>query len=92
MSKWLDYNLYIGDADERELYEWCAENISPVLMTTQAEFDYYKMYHGDKDLWILHTTDVSDVSSSSWDTITLVSFKNKEDAIMTKLRFGGAIQ
>jgi len=92
MSEWLNYDLYIGDAVEEDVYEWLCENIAPVLMTTQAEYDYFKMYHGDHDLWIMHSTDVSDVGGSRWDTITQISFKKKEDAIMTKLRFGGSIQ
>lgn len=90
-DKWLNYNLFVGDAVEEELYEWLSENIAPVLMTTQAEYDYFKMYHGDHDLWIMHSCDVSDVNGSVWDTVTQVSFKNKEDAILAKLRFGGSM-
>lgn len=88
---WLTHNLYIGDVEEEDVYAWLSETISPLLMTTKAEFRYYDMYHGDRDLWIMQTTDVSDVSGSSNDTITLVSFKNIEDALLTKLRFGGSI-
>lgn len=84
------YNLYIGDAVEEDVYSWLSETIAPLLMTTQAEYDYYNMYHGDQDLWIMHSADVSDVSGS-YDTITVVSFKNKEDALMAKLRFGGSM-
>jgi hypothetical protein len=90
-DRWLNHNLYIGDVEEEDVYSWLCETISPVLMTTQAEYDYFKMYHGDRDLWIMHSTDVSDVSGSSNDTITLISFKNIEDALLTKLRFGGNI-
>jgi hypothetical protein len=86
----LDYNLYLGDRDETELYEWLCENIAPVLMTTKAEWDYFTMYHGDNDLWIMHSADVSD-TSGSYDIITVLSFKNKEDALMAKLRFGGSM-
>jgi hypothetical protein len=86
----LDYNLYLGDRDETELYDWLCENIAPVLMTTKAEWDYFTMYHGDDDLWIMHSADVSD-TSGSYDIITVLSFKNKEDALMAKLRFGGSM-
>jgi|Laugrespbdmm15sn_2_1035079.scaffolds.fasta_scaffold185324_1 hypothetical protein len=88
-DRWLNYNLYIGDAVEEDVYAWLCESIAPLLMTTQAEYDYYDMYHGDRDLWIMHSTDVSDVSGSANDTITLLSFKNIEDALLAKLRFGG---
>lgn len=86
----LDYNLYLGDRDETELYDWLCENIAPVLMTTKAEWDYFTMYHGDDDLWIMHSADVSD-TSGQYDVITVMSFKNKEDAVMAKLRFGGSM-
>jgi hypothetical protein len=86
----LDYNLYLGDRDETELYDWLCENIAPVLMTTKADWDYFTMYHGDDDLWIMHSADVSD-TSGSYDIITVLSFKNKEDALMAKLRFGGSM-
>ena len=86
----LDYNLYLGDRDETELYDWLCENIAPVLMTTKAEWDYFTMYHGDDDLWIMHSADVSD-TSGQYDIITVLSFKNKEDALMAKLRFGGSM-
>ncbi len=86
----LDYNLYLGDRDETELYDWLCENIAPVLMTTKSEWDYFTMYHGDDDLWIMHSADVSD-TSGQYDIITVLSFKNKEDALMAKLRFGGSM-
>jgi len=86
----LDYNLYLGDRDETELYEWLCENIAPVLMTTKAEWDYFTMYHGDDDLWIMHSADVSD-TSGQYDIITVLSFKHREDAVMAKLRFGGSM-
>jgi hypothetical protein len=91
-DKWLNYDLYIGDVNEEELYSWLCANISPLVMTTRAEWSYYDMYHGDNDLWIMHSQDVSDVSGSPWDVITQVSFKNKEDAVMTKLCFGGSFK
>lgn len=87
---WLNHNLYIGDVEEEDVYSWLSETISPVLMTTQAEHDYFKMYHGDRDLWIMHSSDVSDVSGS-YDTVTLISFKHLEDALLAKLRFGGSM-
>ena len=81
--------LYIGDVDEQDLLNWLCENISPLVMTTRAEHAYYDMHHGDNDLWIMDTTDVSDVSSSKWDTITEVMFKNKEDLVYCQLVWGG---
>ena len=86
----LDYNLYVGDLIEADLYDWLCENIAPVLMTSKAEWDYFTMYHGDDDLWIMHSADVSD-TSGQYDIITVMSFKNKEDALMAKLRFGGSM-
>jgi hypothetical protein len=80
----------LGDRDETELYDWLCENIAPVLMTTKAQYDYFTMYHGEDDLWIMHSADVSD-TSGSYDLITQLSFKNKEDALMAKLRFGGSM-
>jgi hypothetical protein len=90
-DKWLNHNLYIGDANLEDVYSWLSETISPVILTTRDEFSYYDMYHGDGDLWIMQTTDVSDVSGSSNDTITLISFKNIEDAVLARLRLGGNI-
>lgn len=90
-DKWLNYNLYLGDRDETELYDWLCENIGPLLMTTKADYDYFTQYHGDNDLWIMHSADVSDVSSSAYDIITVISFKHREDALMAKLRFGGSM-
>ena len=84
--------IYIGDADEQALLNWLCENISPLVMTTKAEFAYFEMYHGDDDKWIMNTTDVSDVSSSKWDTITEVIFNNKEDVMYCHLVWGGSIQ
>jgi hypothetical protein len=88
---WLNYNLYISDVEEEDVYSWLSETVSPLVMTTQAEYDYFKMYHGDRDLWIMHSTDVSDVSGSANDTVTLISFKHMEDALLARLRFGGNI-
>jgi len=90
-DRWLNYNLYIGDVEEEDVYCWLSETVSPLVMTTKAEFSYYDMYHGDRDLWIMQTTDVSDVSGSSNDTVTLISFKHMEDALLARLRFGGSI-
>jgi hypothetical protein len=84
--------LYIGDADEQALLNWLCENISPLVMTTKAEFAYFEMYHGDDDKWIMNTTDVSDVSSSKWDTITEVTFRDKEDIMYCHLVWGGTTQ
>lgn len=89
-NKWLTYNLYLGDKDETELYDWLCENIGPLAMTTKAEYDYFTMYHGANDLWVMHSADVSD-TSGSYDTITVMSFTHKEDAVMAKLRFGGSM-
>jgi hypothetical protein len=47
------------------------------------------MYHGDRDLWILQTTDVSDVSGQ-FDTITHVRFKSINDLLLCKLTWGGS--
>jgi hypothetical protein len=84
------YNLYIGDIDEQEILEWLSENIAHIALTTKEEFAYYSTYHSDDDLWILNTADVSDVSLTN-DTITSVMFKNKEDVLLAKLRWGGSI-
>lgn len=85
-------SLYIGDINEYELVNWLSENISPVAMTTRAEYQYFDMYHGDDDKWIMDTTDVSDVSSSKWDTITHIQFRHKEDLMLCHLAWGGTIQ
>jgi hypothetical protein len=85
-------NLYLGDVDEEELLAWLCENISSLVMTTKAEYSYFNMYHGDDDLWIMETSDVSDLNSSPWDTITQVTFKSNEDAMLSRLRWGGTLQ
>jgi aromatic ring-cleaving dioxygenase len=85
------YRLYLGDAVEDEVLSWLIENISGLVMTTKPEFHYYNTYHGDNDLWIMNTTDVSDVSSSKWDEITEIVFQTKEDAMLCSLRFGGRV-
>lgn len=87
-DEWLNHNLYIGDANEEDVYSWLCETIAPLHMTVKDEFSYYDVYHGDRELWIMHTTDVSDVSGTN-DTVTLISFKHVEDALLSKLRFGG---
>jgi len=85
----LAYKLYIGDVNDHDLADWLAGNISPVVFTTRSEFAYYDMYHGDFDLWILDTTDVSDVSSSKYDTISVVTFSRREDLMLCQLTWGG---
>ena len=84
----LDYILHVGDADESKLVEWLCENLSPIVFTTRSEYSYSDMYHGDHDLWILHTQDVSDVSGQ-YDTITQIHFAKKEDRLLFQLTFGG---
>lgn len=66
------------------------ENVSPLGMTTKAEFNYYNTYYGDDDLWVMNTSDVSDVSGQ-WDEIAELVFRTKEDAMLCSLRFGGRI-
>ena len=83
-----DHTLYIGDVDEQEVVEWLTRNLSPVVFTTRTDGDYYDMYHGDHDLWILHSQDVSDVSGQ-YDTITQICFAKKEDRLLFQLTFGG---
>lgn len=85
------YSLYIGDVDEKEVVNWLSENLSPVVFTTRADFAYYDMYHGDRDLWILDTSDVSDVSPQ-YDTITQVRFKDQNDLLLCKLTWGGSVK
>lgn len=84
-------DLYLCDVNEQAVLEWICENISPVAFTTRAEFAYNDMYHGERDLWILDTTDVSD-ASYQWDTITRVQFLHEEDAALTLLRWGGSLK
>ena len=84
--------LYLGDADEEEVLNWLCEHISPLVMTTRAEFAYHDMHHGDDDKWIMDTTDTSDVRGCKWDTITEIVFKNKEDVMYCHLVWGGSIQ
>lgn len=81
-------NLYLGDVEEGLVLEWLCENISPVAFTTRAEYSYFNMYHGENDRWIMDTQDVSD-ASYRWDTITQIRFRDKEDFMLTKLRWGG---
>jgi hypothetical protein len=85
-------DLYLGDVDEDELLGWLCENISPLVMTTKAEFSYFNMYHGDDDLWIMETSDVSDVRGSPWDTMTRIIFLRKDDAMLSRLRWGGTLE
>lgn len=81
-------NLYLGDVDEGVVLEWLCENISPVACTSRAEYSYFNMYHGEDDRWIMDTQDVSD-ASYRWDTITQIQFRDQEDFMLTKLRWGG---
>ena len=83
-------NLYIGDVDESEVLGWLIENIGPLALTTKADFNYYNTYHGADDKWIMDTSDVSDVSGQ-FDTITMVGFRYKEDAMLAKLRWAGSL-
>jgi hypothetical protein len=84
--------LYLGDVNDEDVLNWLCEHISPLVLTTKAEYDYFEMYHGDDDKWIMHSADVSDVSSSKWDTVTEIIFKNKEDVMYCHLVWGGSIQ
>jgi hypothetical protein len=84
--------LYLTDVNEEDVVNWLCEHISPLAITTRAEYVYHCQYYGDDDKWILESTDVSDVSSSNWDTITEIVFKEKEDAMYCHLRWGGKIQ
>jgi aromatic ring-cleaving dioxygenase len=86
-----NYCLYIGDADINELVNWLCENVSGVVFTSRSEDSYYDMYHGDNDLWLANTVEVSD-ASPIYDEVTAVSFAKHEDAVMCKLRFGGTLQ
>lgn len=84
----LNYNLFIGDADEQSIVEWLCENLSPIVFTTRAEHSYTDMYHGDHDLWILNTQDVSD-TSGNYDNITMIRFARAEDRLLCQLTWGG---
>jgi hypothetical protein len=83
-----DNSLLIGDVDQDALLNWLCKNISPLILTTKDQYSYYNMYHGDDDLWIMSTTDVSDVSGSQHDEITQVLFKNINDLLLCKLTWG----
>lgn len=84
------YSLYLGDKEESEVLGWLIENIGAIEKTLKEEFQYFNTYHGVNDKWLMNTSDVSDVSGQ-YDTITLVQFKDKEDAVLCALRFGGRI-
>jgi len=84
------FRIYLGDPNEEEVLSWLMENVSPLGMTTKAEFNYYNTYYGDDDLWVMNTSDVSDVSGP-WDEISELIFRIKEDAMLCGLRFGGRI-
>jgi hypothetical protein len=84
------HKLYIGDVNEQDLADWLEENISPILFTTKEVSAYFTMYHGDNDLWILDTADVSDVSSSKYDTVSVVTFSRREDLMLCQLTWGGS--
>lgn len=85
------YELYIGDKDENDILGWLIANVAPLGSTTKEDWNYYNTYKSKNDTWIMNTTDVSDVSSSQWDTMTHVVFKNKDDAMLCKLTWGGII-
>ena len=85
-------NLYLGDKDEKEVLAWLIENVGPLGMTTKAEFDYYEQFYALDGSWCMRSTDVSDVSSSQFDVITLIEFANKDDAILCHLCWGGSIE
>lgn len=82
------YNLYIGDVNEHNVLGWVIENIGPLIKTKKDKYQYYETYYG-KD-WLMNTSDVSDVSGQ-YDTITLIVFESKEDALLTKVRWGGSL-
>jgi len=82
------YKLYIGDVDDKEVLAWIIENISGLLMSARHEYAYNDVYHGEN--WTMDTMDVSDVSGQ-WDTMTEITFTNKDDAVLTCLRWGGVI-
>lgn len=84
------YRLYLGDKEEEDVLGWLIENIGPLALTTKADFNYYNTYHGADDKWCMDTSDVSDVSGQ-FDTITMVCFDHKEDAVLAKLVFGGSM-
>jgi hypothetical protein len=84
----LPYYLYIGDANEESVVEWLCENLSPIVLTTRAEHSLTDMYHGDCDLWILNTQDVSDIRSR-YDNITMIRFLRDEDRLLCQLTWGG---
>jgi len=87
----LSHCVYINDADDQEILNWLCETISGLVFTTRPEFSLNDMHHGDNDLWLLHSQDVSDVSLE-YDIITCVQFTKLEDAMLCKLRFGGTLQ
>lgn len=82
------YNVYLGDKDEKEILAWLIENIGPLGMTTKAEYSYYEQFYALDGSWCMQSTDVSDVSGSSYDVITLVEFDNHEDALLCRLTWG----
>lgn len=86
------FDLYISDVDEDEVLAWLSENICPIGNTNKKEWNYFNTYIGVRKKWQLETADVSDLSSSPWDTITQVTFKSNEDALMCKLRWGGTLR
>lgn len=87
----MNKDLYLCDVDEQAVLEWICENISPIAGTTRPQFASSDTYYGERNLWILDTTDVSD-ASYQWDTITRVQFKHKDDAALTLLRWGGSLK
>ena len=84
------FTLYLGDCDEEVVLTWLIENIGPLGMTTQASGDYYKQFYAKDGMWVLRTSDVSDVSGQ-FDTVTCVEFGSKEDALLCHLTWGGSL-
>jgi hypothetical protein len=84
-------DLYLGDKPENDILGWLIANVAPLGNTLKAEWNYYNTYRAKKDVWVMNTSDVSDVNSSQWDTITHIIFKNREDAVLCKLTWGGTI-
>ena len=81
------YDLYLGDKDEHDILGWLIANIAPLHKTEKAEWSYYSTYRAKKDVWIMASADVSDVSGQ-YDTVTHIIFKHKDDAALCKLTWG----
>lgn len=85
------FNLFIGDVDEDEVVAWLSESICPIgSVDKNSEWQYFTTFIGERNRWRLESTDVSDVSGC-YDTMTQITFKITEDALMCKLRWGGSL-